>query len=147
MTNTDCPVCNRGFDTYQGMRIHQAEAGHMTDSNARIDTESHIERYKRIREEIPDKYRDAYEEITGQGKPPRGFQAAVCYIESDVSQYTVEEAFDVTPVTIRDHTRRLINRGVVSLEYVQTNSPRAGTKGQFNGDGEMCAGEEIKNGL
>jgi len=112
----------------------------------KLVTEDAIERYRRIREEIPDKYRDAYEKITGQGKSPTGFQAAVCYIESEESQAAAADAFDVSDLTIRKLTRDIIREGVVSLEYVQENSPHGGSK-VFNGKDGMCAGTEVKHGI
>jgi len=126
MSDTDCPVCGRDFNTYRGMRVHQYAEGHDRGRSEHLRTDSYIERYKRIREEIPEKYRDAYEEITGQGKSPRGFQAAVCYIESEADIETVEDAFDVCEVPIRENTHRLIDRGVVTLAEVRENNHQNG---------------------
>jgi transposase-like protein len=137
-----CPECGREYEESQ----RDSAINHKYNAH-NLDTDSYIERYRRIRTEIPEKYHGAYEEITGEGKSPTVFQAAVCYIESGVSQNKASEIFGPTPVAIRQMVRRLIREGVVSLEYVQENSPRSGTNGTFNGvDGE-CAGQEVKNGI
>jgi len=67
MGKNTCPVCNQEFDGWAGMRRHQGMKGHTREGNEKLDTESYIERYQRVRKEIPQKYRDAYEDITGQG--------------------------------------------------------------------------------
>jgi Fe-S cluster assembly scaffold protein SufB len=137
----ECPECGKAFDESQLSSIWQ----HKYNRHG-LDTENYIERYRRVRQEIPEKYRGTYETVTGEGKSPAGFQAAVAYIESEVSQATIKEAFDVSEVTIREHVRRIIREGVVSLEYVQANSPHDGSK-VFNGKDGMCAGQEVKHGI
>jgi hypothetical protein len=87
--------------------------------------------------EIPDKYHEALWEITGAGSPPKAVQAAVAYIEGEAVQDDCAEAFDVDPVTIRKNVERIIDMGVVDLEYVQENCKRPGL-GQF---GEYTDGE------
>ena len=136
-----CPECGKEYRENQVGSIYKHKY-----QRHELDTESYINRYRRIRDEIPQKYHDAYEEITGRGKSPRGFQAAVAYIESEVSQDTIAEAFDITPVTIRNTVRDIIREGTVSLEYVQENSPDGGSK-VFNGKDGQCAGQEVKHGV
>lgn len=140
MTHT-CSECGRSWpddklNNYQN---------HIYGSH-NLDTANYLERYKRIRREIPAKYRDVYDDLTGKGKSPKAVQAAICYIESEVTQSVAADAFGVTAFAVRTHTRELVRRGVVSLEYVRENSPREG-RGQFNGMDGKHAGGEVRNGV
>jgi DNA-binding XRE family transcriptional regulator len=123
-----CPECGRTFDTFQGLRVHQGETDHDRGRNERLNTESYFERYRRIREEIPNRYRDAYDDATGSGQSPRAFQAGVAYIESEATMETVADAFDTSEVTIRNHVNRLVDRGVVTIAEVRENNRQDGTQ-------------------
>jgi hypothetical protein len=100
----------------------------------------YMKRYQKVKEEIPKKYYDIYDELTGAGKSLLSVQAAICYIEAEITQKVAAEAFHVSEVTVRDITREMIDRGAVSLDYVRENCVKKGN-GQF---GEYTNGE-IKN--
>ena len=104
------------------MRIHQGRSECDTGSTGRLDTESYIERYKRIKEQIPERYREAFEELTGEGKSPNVFQGAILYIESEKTIIEAAELESTNETSIREMVNRLINRDVVSLEYVRRNN-------------------------
>jgi hypothetical protein len=105
------------------MRQHQSRSDHTRgERNEKLQTETYIERYKRIKTEIPERYHDIYESLTGSGRSPSVFQATVCYIESEVSQSGAADIFDCTEVAIRDMVRDIIDAGVVTIEEVRENN-------------------------
>ena len=97
----------------------------------------YIPRLEMTMKEIPDKYHEALWEITGSGTAPNVVQAAVEYIETPRTQWEIAGEYDVTEVGIRRNVERIIDMGVVDLEYVQENCVRPG-KGKF---GERTNGE------
>ena len=111
-----CEECGKTWPAEKRVQYHN----HRYRTHC-LDTESYIERYKRIKTEIPERYRDAYENITGAGCAPKTVQAAVCYIESFATLEDAAEAFDRTPVSIRQMVYRLIDEDAVTLEYVRSN--------------------------
>jgi len=122
MKTSKCPICQEEFDSWHSMRVHQGSSKCDTGSTGRLDTESYIERYKRIKEQIPEKYKGAFEELTGQGKSPNVFQGAILYIESEKTLKEAANLEDTCEESIRTLTNDLIDRGVVSLEYVRRNN-------------------------
>jgi len=93
-------------------------------------TESHLELVKKYKEDIPERYEEAFWELTGSGMKPSALRAAIMYIENEVSQYEAAEEYDVTDVAVRDNLEKLIDTDYVTLEEVRANSVRTG-KGVF----------------
>ena len=112
-----CPECGTEFNQDRKSAINQHKY-----QRHNLDTESYIERYKRIKTEIPERYSEAYESITGSGRAPKTVQAAVCYIESDTTLDKAAEIFDKSSVTISKMVKELIEHDAVTLEYVRENN-------------------------
>jgi len=122
-----CDKCGCEYDDDRTWAISQHKY-----SRHNLDTgEEYIERYKRVKSEIPEQYHEAYKKLTGYGKhAPTSIQAAVCYIESGATQEIVADTFDITERTIRKTVESLIDEGAVELKYVQKNCKKTG-KGEF----------------
>jgi len=123
----NCPECGKEFEEGRRWAIYQ----HKYETHNLESGEEYIERYQRIKSEIPEKYRSIYEQLTGHGKrAPHSIQAAVYYIEFEINQETAAETFGVSIQTVRNAVEDLVDRGVISLEYVQENCVKDGY-GQF----------------
>ncbi len=128
-----CPKCGFEPDNYGAFCVHKYQR-HEIDSG-----DKYIERYRRIKKEIPDKYNAAYEALTASGKGPKTVQAAVAYIEGGGTQDDVSKAFDTSVVAIRNMVWELIDRKAVTLEEVRENNFQNG----FQQFGEKrCEGEK-----
>jgi len=136
-----CPECGRAYDEDQ-----QSSASIHRNNAHSLDTESYIQRYRRAKTDIPEKYHEVYEELTGSGTPVRVVQAAVCYIESGESQSETAEEWDVSIPPLRRVVNEAIRAGAVSLDYVRENSPSSG-KNQFHGEDGQCGGMEVTSEL
>jgi len=120
-----CDKCDKEIlKTRQGCINSHLKSVHWSD------TESHIEQYKRVREQIPKKYVEAFESLSGEGRAIKSIQAAIEYIETSKSQYAVADEYDTTDVTVRETVDRLIETGFVALEKVKDSSVRRG-EGEF----------------
>lgn len=116
-----CPICGRVC--YQDRNDF---AWHARIEHARKEGEAYLEYYRRVSEIIPEKYRDVYETVTGEGKGPTGMLAAVCYIESKADMGIISEAFGTSNVTIKNRVKRCLNEGVVTLSEVRKNNYQNG---------------------
>lgn len=132
-----CCFCGDEFGSPMSLSSHLSKE-HNEDYSKLNNGKCYIKRYRKVKREIPEKYHDAFEEMTGSGRSLLSVQAAVCYIESSVTQDMAADIFAVSDVTVRQVTRDLVDRGIVSLDYIQENCIRDGN-GQFGRrtDGEV----------
>ena len=107
-----CPNCKKEFNDGRGVHRH-------IEFCDGVDRAPYIERYKSIRENIPEKYHEVYDDLSGSGHTPRSIFAAICYIEWNETLEETSEICDTSIPTIRDKVEKLVDTGVVDLEDVR----------------------------
>lgn len=112
-----CDECGAEYEEGTWKACKHKYNGHNLDNGA-----EYIKRYKQAKSEIPKRYEDAFDQLTGSGRGIDTVQAAICYVESGCTQQIAADIFGVTGVSVRNRARDLVEMGVVDVDEIWTDT-------------------------
>lgn len=72
------------------------------------------------KEELDDKWHEAFDALTAQGKSPSGIKATIEYITTEKTQQEIEHEYNVSQVTIRSLQTAVVALGPLEPSDVKT---------------------------